>query len=169
MVSVKQAQKVPVWICILVKCVVPILVSSHGNNDLNFSNNLSSDCFISGERLCKGGLKGIWLNFFIHHFLSDDIVNRCLWHVVSGWLYMPYALSFVEGDMFFWCNLQWGCVVLICLLCHKYHWLHGCLGSSLLLCVLIADEVCYMWSLKLCPLISIDMACHWCLSAGFPL
>ena len=39
------------------KCVLLILVSSCENWDLNVSNNLSSDCFISLKRLCKGGWK----------------------------------------------------------------------------------------------------------------
>ena len=86
--------EVPVSICILAKCVVPILVSSHTNWDLNVSNNLLSDCFISWERLCKQGL------LFFHHFLWAYTINRCLWHVVNGRLHMAFALPFVEGDMF---------------------------------------------------------------------
>ena len=70
--------EIPVSISILVKHVIPILVSSCTNWDLNVSNNLSSDCFISWERLCKGGLKVVQLNVFIHHFLCNDTVNRCL-------------------------------------------------------------------------------------------
>ena len=46
----------PVLICILVKLVLLILVSSFTNLDLNDSNNLCRDCFPSGERLGKGGV-----------------------------------------------------------------------------------------------------------------
>ena len=48
----------------------------------------------------KGYVKGIWKCPVEHHFLCDDTANKCLHHVVNGWLHMTYVLSFVEDDMF---------------------------------------------------------------------
>ena len=50
----ETGSELPVLICILVKLVMPILVSSFTNWDLKNSNKLSRDHFSSEERLCKG-------------------------------------------------------------------------------------------------------------------
>ena len=57
MASLRHVHELPVLICILVRCVMPILLSPCSNCDLNVSNNWFSDFLTLPRRVCKGGVK----------------------------------------------------------------------------------------------------------------
>ena len=85
----------PVLICIFIRCVVPILVSSHTNCNSNVSNNWFSD-FLTLPRRVWGRCESGWLNVFIYHLLCDETVDRNLQHMVNG-CFLWYLVTYNES------------------------------------------------------------------------
>ena len=119
-----------VWVvCVklhFVTCVVPILVSSCVNCDLNVFNWFS-DFLTLCRRVCKGGVKvSGWACSSIIFCVVRLLIEVCgIWSMGGSIWPMHCPLLNVT------CLYKWlqDCVKLICLWCYKFHQFHGCLDQ----------------------------------------
>ena len=78
----ETGSEVPVSICILVKCIVPILVWSHTNWDLNVSNNLSGDFNFWGKVINTVNYIDVCIKSLLGVLIVDEVCHLVIVHVL---------------------------------------------------------------------------------------